>query len=84
MPTTAFLADKLVPEGLGDDLFSWTPFTYPFNMTCHPAATVNCGFADGLPIGFHIIAKTNLDGDAFVCAAAVEQAVSLLDQWPNI
>ena len=84
MPTTAFLADKLVPEGWGDDLFSWTPFTYPFNMTCHPAATVNCGFADGLPIGFHIIAKTNLDGDAFVCAAAVEQAVSLLDQWPNI
>ena len=84
MPITAFSAEKLVPDGFGNNLFDWTPFTYPFNMTCHPAATVNCGFVEGLPVGFQIIAKPNADGDVFVCAATVETAVSLTDRWPNI
>ena len=53
-------------------------------MTCHPAATVNCGFVEGLPVGFQIIEKPNADGDVFVCAATVETAVSLTDRWPNI
>ena len=56
MPTVAFKAEDLVPEGWGGDEFDWTPFTYPFNMTCHPAATINCGFSNDLPIGFKIIA----------------------------
>jgi len=84
MPTTAFQADKLVPEGWGEDLFAWTPFTYPFNMTCHPAVSVNCGFSNGLPVGFHIIAKAHEDGEAFVCAAAVEKIADLLGEWPSL
>ena len=84
MPTTAFQADKLVPEGWGEDLFAWTPFTYPFNMTCHPAVSVNCGFSNGLPVGFHIIARAHEDGEAFVCAAAVEKIVDLLGEWPSL
>ena len=84
MPTVAFKAEDLVPEGWGDDEFKWTPFTYPFNMTCHPAATVNCGFSDGLPIGFQIIAKKDFDVDAFICASALEEALSLTNEWPSI
>ena len=84
MPTKAFKAEDQVPEGWGNDVFNWTPFTYPFNMTCHPAATVNCGFSDGLPIGFQIIARKDADLDTFVCAAAIEKALNLTDKWPSI
>ena len=37
------------PEG-------WLPFTYPFNASGHPAASIPCGWAsDGLPIGMQIV-----------------------------
>ncbi len=33
----------------------WMPFTHPFNMTGHPAASIPCGFSkEGLPIGMQI------------------------------
>ena len=82
MPTKAFKAESNIPEGWGKDIFDWTPFTYPFNLTCHPAATVNCGFSDGLPIGFQIIARKDADVDTFICAAAIEKSLDLVDKWP--
>jgi aspartyl-tRNA(Asn)/glutamyl-tRNA(Gln) amidotransferase subunit A len=34
----------------------WTPFTYPFNLTGQPAASIPCGFTkSGLPIGLQIV-----------------------------
>ena len=36
----------------------WLPFTYPFNMSGHPAASIPCGWSsDGLPIGMQIVGK---------------------------
>ncbi len=63
MPTQAFQADKNTPNGWPeDDLFSWTPFTFPFNLTKHPAASVNCGFSSsGLPVGMQIVAPLYKD-----------------------
>ena len=37
-----------------------------------------------LPIGFQIIAKKDYDVDAFICAAALEEALSLTEIWPDI
>ena len=58
LPLTAFEAGKEVPPGRGMvRWWEWSPFTYPFNLTQHPAATVPCGFAtDGLPVCLQIIA----------------------------
>jgi len=38
----------------------WVAFTFPFNLTGQPAATINCGFtADGLPVGLQIVGRRN-------------------------
>ena len=84
MPIKAFKAEDQAPKGWVDDLCCWTPFTYPFNLTGHPAASVNCGFSNGLPIGFQIVANKDADIDIFVCAAAIEKELDLIDRWPDI
>ncbi|MDP1837166.1 MAG: amidase family protein [Reyranella sp.] len=36
----------------------WTPFSYPFNLTGQPAATVPCGWSpSGLPVGLQVIGR---------------------------
>jgi aspartyl-tRNA(Asn)/glutamyl-tRNA(Gln) amidotransferase subunit A len=56
LAVTAFEAGKLTPPGYGDDWTAWTPFTYPFNLTGQPAATVPCGLVGGdRPVGLQIV-----------------------------
>lgn len=63
---TAIEAGRDYPEGMSN-WFDWAPYTYPFNLTQQPAATVPCGFgSDGLPVGLQIVGaryhdKTVLD-----------------------
>jgi aspartyl-tRNA(Asn)/glutamyl-tRNA(Gln) amidotransferase subunit A len=70
LPIPAFAAGREVPEGWPRPGWpSWTPFTYPFNLTQQPAASVPCGFtADGLPVGLQIVGPRY--GDALVLRAA--------------
>jgi len=50
-------------------------FTYPFNMTGQPAATVPCGFTKaGLPIGLQIIGRRYADVTVLRASAAFEAA----------
>ena len=54
---------------------NWTAFTYPFNLTGQPAATVPCGFADnGLPVGLQIIGGWRDDMTVLRASAAFEMA----------
>ncbi|WP_336115262.1 amidase [Streptomyces sp. PTD9-10] len=63
LPITAFEADEEVPGGSGLRRWTgWTPFTYPFNLTQQPAATVPVGAdGDGLPVGMQIVAARHRD-----------------------
>jgi aspartyl-tRNA(Asn)/glutamyl-tRNA(Gln) amidotransferase subunit A len=50
-------------------MLSWTPFSYPFNLTQQPACTIPCGLTqDGLPIGLQFVGP--MFGDALVLRAA--------------
>jgi aspartyl-tRNA(Asn)/glutamyl-tRNA(Gln) amidotransferase subunit A len=69
LPIVAFEAGRDVPAGSADpDWPSWTPFTFPFNLTQQPAGTVPCGFtSEGLPAGLQIVGPRY--GDALVLRA---------------
>lgn len=62
----------------------WTPFTYPFNLTQQPAASINCGFTkDGLPIGLQIIGRMGEEARVLQAAQALEKALNLADRHPS-
>jgi len=47
----------------------WSPFSYPFNLTQQPAASIPCGLTRaGLPIGLQIVGA--IDADALVLRAS--------------
>ena len=55
--------------------YAWIPFTYPFNVTGQPAASVPCGFTkDGLPIGLQIVGRRFDDATVLRASAAFERA----------
>jgi aspartyl-tRNA(Asn)/glutamyl-tRNA(Gln) amidotransferase subunit A len=76
LPIPAFAAGRNLPEGWDDDAWqSWTPFTYPFNLTQQPAAVVPCGFtADGMPAGIQLVGARHADALVLRAARAYEAA----------
>jgi aspartyl-tRNA(Asn)/glutamyl-tRNA(Gln) amidotransferase subunit A len=53
----------------------WTPFTYPFNLTGQPAASIPCGFTKaGLPVGLQIVGPRFADALVLRAARAFESA----------
>jgi aspartyl-tRNA(Asn)/glutamyl-tRNA(Gln) amidotransferase subunit A len=70
-------------EGKKASPFQWIAFTYQFNMTGQPAATVPAGFTnDGLPIGLQIVGRQLDDATVLKAAAAYEAAAPWKDKWP--
>ena len=75
LPLTAFEAGQNVPAGRAMSHWSqWTPFTYPFNLTQQPAASVPCGFADGLPVAIQIAGTAFADALVLRASRAFEEA----------
>jgi aspartyl-tRNA(Asn)/glutamyl-tRNA(Gln) amidotransferase subunit A len=82
--TPAFDTGILHPnDGVGNTWLDWTPFSYPFNLTQQPAASVPCGFTkDGLPVGLQIVGKMYDDAGVLAAARAYETAHPLSDKTP--
>ena len=83
--TTAFEVGQLSP--LDDDgraWMQWTPFSFPFNLTQQPAASINCGFTkDGLPVGLQIVGRMFDDAGVLAASAAYEAADPHFDRVPE-
>ena len=80
MPMTAPVASSALPKtpGLGDDWMEWSPYTYPFNLTQQPAASVPSGCAsNGLPMAVQLVGPLGADQTVLRAARALEQALPM-------
>jgi aspartyl-tRNA(Asn)/glutamyl-tRNA(Gln) amidotransferase subunit A len=72
-PITAFRAELAYPTDDPSKPFEHIGFTVPYNMSAHPATTVNVGWsASGLPIGAQIAVPHHQDLTALALAAYLD------------
>jgi aspartyl-tRNA(Asn)/glutamyl-tRNA(Gln) amidotransferase subunit A len=75
---TAPFAGEITSSVNGETTANWIQFTYPFNMTRSPAATVPVGVSsEGLPIGLQLVGPQHGDLVVLRTAAALETALDL-------
>ena len=84
-PTTAAPApherDGVLGVVNGTQDVAWVRFTYPFNMTRNPAATVCAGLTGaGLPVGLQLVGPQHADLLVLRSAAAFEAALGFSDR----
>ena len=88
MPLTAWGVDDWPQKIEGrpsPSIFDRLPFTFPFNLTGQPAASVPCGFAsDGLPVAFQIVGSYHADTLVLQAAAAYEKIAPWGSDWPDV
>jgi aspartyl-tRNA(Asn)/glutamyl-tRNA(Gln) amidotransferase subunit A len=76
MPIPAFDVGKSTPKGGNDVSLGWTPFTFTFNLSRQPAASIPCGLTkSGLPIGLQIVGGHYRDALVLRAAKAFEDEV---------
>ena len=74
-----------VIDGRAVDQFEWLHFTYPYNLTGSPAATVPAGWTDdGLPVGLQIIGRHLDDALVLRASACFEAAQPWKHRWPGM
>jgi aspartyl-tRNA(Asn)/glutamyl-tRNA(Gln) amidotransferase subunit A len=76
VPLLAFpLGSDVADPATQQHWVDWTPFTYPLNMSRHPAAAVPVGLSrEGLPMSMQIVGRHFDDRRVLRAARAIEQA----------
>jgi aspartyl-tRNA(Asn)/glutamyl-tRNA(Gln) amidotransferase subunit A len=82
MPITAAYAEPR-HDGQPDptNYREWLTYTWAFNLTRNPSASIPCGFADGLPIGLMVTGPLYDDLGVLQACHAYEEAVGA--RWPS-
>jgi aspartyl-tRNA(Asn)/glutamyl-tRNA(Gln) amidotransferase subunit A len=76
---------EIADQPIGPLRQSWYPYTYPFNLSGHPAITVPGGFAsDGLPYALQIVGPLMRDDLVYRAAALFERAQPWADRRPDM
>ncbi len=74
-----------VIDGRDVEPFYWLSFTFPWNLTGQPAATVPAGFTpEGLPVGLQITGRRLDDALVLRASAAFEAASPWAQHWPSV
>lgn len=83
--TPAFGVGQLSPlDEDGNAWMTWTPFSFPFNLTQQPAASINCGFTmEGLPVGLQVVGRMFDDAGVLAGCAAYEGAHPIYRMVPK-
>lgn len=92
---TPTLAVPAFPVGQNPDVIGGRPvndprigfhaFTYPFNVSGNPAATVPCGFSkEGLPIGVQLVGRLGEEVTVLRASSALERARPWADKRPRV
>ena len=83
-----FEAGKLYPADCADhawDWIRWAPYSYPFNLTHLPAASVPAGFSQsGLPVGLQIVGRRFGELGVLQAAAAFEEGLPWINSKPPL
>jgi aspartyl-tRNA(Asn)/glutamyl-tRNA(Gln) amidotransferase subunit A len=85
MPIGPYLFDpvEIAGQRAGSIRGAWYPYTYPFNLTGHPALSLPCGWTvAGLPIGLQMVGSWGADRFLLDLAAQFERAKPWADRWP--
>ncbi|NBP27604.1 MAG: amidase, partial [Betaproteobacteria bacterium] len=84
-PCPAFDVGLNMPPNQTDrNIVSWVYYTYPFNLTGQPAASIPAGFTkSGLPVGLQMVARINCETDIFRAASAFETLQPWFSQYPT-
>jgi len=68
----------------GEESLTWVRFTYPFNLTRHPAGSINAGFTDdGMPVGLQVVGRHLADLDVLVTMAHLEDLLAIDEVGPQ-
>jgi aspartyl-tRNA(Asn)/glutamyl-tRNA(Gln) amidotransferase subunit A len=59
----------------------WLTYTWVFNLTRNPSASIPCGMADGLPLGLMVTGQLYDDLGVLQACRAYEQAIGAT--WPS-
>ena len=82
-PITAFPAELAYPTDDPSKPFEHIAFTVPYNMSGHPATTVNVGWsAAGLPIGAQVAVPHHRDMTALALAGYLDSQLTERRDWP--
>ena len=86
LPVAAFDVGLNVPPELpGANMISWVAYTYPFNLTGNPGASLPVGFTGaGLPVGLQVVSRSIREVDIFRAAAAFEAARPWANETPPL
>jgi aspartyl-tRNA(Asn)/glutamyl-tRNA(Gln) amidotransferase subunit A len=86
LPIPAFPTGQDVPDGWpSPDWTSWTPYTYPFNLTQQPALSVPCGFTvAGLPVGLQVVGPRHSDALVLRVGQAYQDATDWHLRTPTL
>ncbi len=78
-----FGPSEVAGEPVGSALLPF--FTFPFNLTGQPAASVPAGFTgEGLPVGLQIVGRRYREDMVFKAAARLEEVRPWADRWPRV